>query len=147
MPSTLFNIWNLLRDYKRVIRNNNDMSIVYILYQVIMFVFTITGPGMIFILLISNLGTVLDIQPFHSLIINLIPLLMFMIVCIVGKPDIQISFATILTIIYAMVMVATPIVMAIEIVEDTIASTNIVSLSLVFGPIFIAGLFHPRVMI
>ena len=147
MPSTLFNIWNLLRDYKRVIRNNNDMSIFYILYQVIMLVFTITGPGMIFILLISNTGTVFGFHPFHSLIINLIPLLMFMIVCIVGKPDIQISFATILTIIYAMVMVATPIVMAIEIVEDTIASTNIVSLSLVFGPIFIAGLFHPQVMI
>ena len=147
MPSTLFNIWNLLRDYKRVIRNNNDMSIFYILYQVIMLVFTITGPGMIFILLISNTGTIFGILPLNSLIISLIPLLMFMIVCFVGKPDFQISFATILTIIYAMVMVAAPIVLAIEIAADKWSSPNIVSLFLVLGPIFIAGLFHPRVMI
>ena len=43
MPSTLANIMDLLSDYKRVIKNNNDMSIFYIFYQVMMMIGTILG--------------------------------------------------------------------------------------------------------
>merc|ERR1711962_1641061 len=43
MPSTLANIFDLLADYKRVIRNNNNMSIFYIFYQLIILIFTIPG--------------------------------------------------------------------------------------------------------
>ena len=35
MPSTIMNILDLLADYKSVINNNQDISIFYILYQVL----------------------------------------------------------------------------------------------------------------
>ena len=107
MPSTLANNYDLLADYKRVIKNNNDMSIFYILYQGIILIFTIIGPGMAFTLLITATGTFLDsivtTETFlPSIIINIILLLMFIIVCFVGKSDTQIGFAQILTVIYAL---------------------------------------------
>jgi chitin synthase len=147
MPSTLFNIFELLANYKRVIKNNNDMSIFYILYQVIILIFTIIGPGMIFILLIAGTQTALGVEQTTSIIINLIILLMFIIVCFVGKPDSQIFFAQILTLIYAMVMIAATLDMVVQIVFDRLSSPNLVPLCLVFGSILIAGLFHPQVKI
>ena len=147
MPSTLFNIFELLANYKRVIKNNNDMSIFYILYQVIILIFTIIGPGMIFILLIAGTQTALGVEQTISIIINLILLLMFIIVCFVGKPDSQIFFAQILTLIYAMVMIAATLDMVVQIVFDRLSSPNLVPLCLVFGSILIAGLFHPQVKI
>ena len=113
MPSTLANIIELLGDYKRVIKNNNDMSIFYILYQVIILIFTLTGPGMIFIMLIGTTGTIIGVDSTISLIINAIPLLTFIIVCFFAKADSQIYFAQILTVIYAMLMMAVPISMAL----------------------------------
>ena len=147
MPSTLANIIELLGDYKRVIKNNNDMSIFYILYQVIILIFTIIGPGMIFILLIAGTQTALGVVQTISIIINLILLLMFIIVCFVGKPDSQIFFAQILTIIYAMVMIAATLDMVVQIGVDRLSSPNLVPVCLVFGSILIAGLFHPQVKI
>ena len=147
MPSTLANIIELLGDYKRVIKNNNDMSIFYILYQVIILIFTLTGPGMIFIMLIGTTGSIIGVDSTISLIINAIPLLMFIIVCFFAKADSQIYFAQILTVIYAMLMMAVPISMALQFVEDTISSPNLVAFGLVFGPILIAGILHPQVKI
>ena len=147
MPSTLANIIELLGDYKRVIKNNNDMSIFYILYQVIILIFTLTGPGMIFIMLIGTTGTIIGVDSTISLIINAIPLLTFIIVCFFAKADSQIYFAQILTVIYAMLMMAVPISMALQFVEDTLSSPNLVAFGLVFGPILIAGILHPQVKI
>ena len=147
MPSTLFNIYELIANSKEVIKNNNDMSIFYIIYQVVMLIFTIIGPGMIFIMLIAGTETVLGVEQITSLIINLVLLLMFIIVCFVGKPDSQIYFAQILTLIYAMVMIASLTSMVAQLVEVGLSSPNLVPFSLVFGSILIAGLLHPQVKI
>ena len=147
MPSTLLNIYELIVNSKEVIKNNNDMSIFYIIYQVVMFIFTIIGPGMIFILLIAGTETVLGVEQITSIIINLVLLLMFIIVCFVGKPDSQISFAQILTSIYAMVMIASLISVLAQIFEVGRSSPNLVPFSLVFVPILIAGFLHPQVKI
>ncbi len=45
MPSTIANIMDLLSDWKRVVENNDDISFFYILYQVMMMVGTVLGPG------------------------------------------------------------------------------------------------------
>ena len=133
MPSTLANIIELLGDYKRVIKNNNDMSIFYILYQVIILIFTLTGPGMIFIMLIGTTESIIGVDSTISLIINAIPLLMFIIVCFFAKADSQIYFAQILTVIYAMLMMAVPISMALQLEEDTLSIGNLVAFGLLFG--------------
>ena len=51
MPSTIANILDLLADYKRVMRNNDDISPFYIIYQIMMMVGTVLGPGSIFLMI------------------------------------------------------------------------------------------------
>ena len=102
---------------------------------------------MIFILLIAGTQTALGVEQTISIIINLILLLMFIIVCFVGKPDSQIFFAQILTLIYAMVMIAAFLDMVVQIWVDRGSSPNLVPFLLVYGSILIAGLFHPQVKI
>ena len=45
MPSTLANIMDLLSNWSKVVKNNDDVSFLYIVYQVMMLVGTILGPG------------------------------------------------------------------------------------------------------
>ena len=145
MPSTLANIFDLLADYKRVIRNNNNMSIFYIFYQLIILIFTMTGPGMIFIMLVGSFQSTFGVENHVSIIVNAIPLIIFVIVCLVGKSDTQIMLAEILSILYAMLMMAVFINILIQIFHEGFSSPNMLALFLVFGPIFVAAILHPQV--
>ena len=52
MPSTLANIMDLLGEWgKRVRRNNEDISFIYICYQIMLMIGTIIGPGSIFLMI------------------------------------------------------------------------------------------------
>ena len=55
MPSTNANILDLLADWgKRVRSNNDDISFIYICYQWMLMVGTIIGPGMIFLMIYGS---------------------------------------------------------------------------------------------
>jgi chitin synthase len=75
MPSTLANVMDLLGDYKRVIRNNDDISIFYIVYQIMMLIGTVLGPGSIFIMLAGSFGAAFGLDNWTSFLLNLIPLM------------------------------------------------------------------------
>ena len=61
-PSTIANVADLLSDYKRVIKNNDDVSFLYIVYQIMMLVGTVLGPGSIFIMLAGGLSIAFDLS-------------------------------------------------------------------------------------
>ena len=145
MPSTLANIVDLLADYKRVIKNNNNMSIFYILYQLIILIFTLTGPGSIFIMLIGSFQSTFGVENHVSIIVNAIPLIIFVIVCLVAKSDTQIMLAEVLSILYAMLMMAVFINILIQISHEGFSSPNMLAFGLVLGPIFLAAILHPQV--
>ena len=79
------------------------------------------------------------------IIVNAIPLIIFVIVCLVGKSDTQIMLAEILSILYAMLMMAVFITILIQILHEGFSSPNMLALGLVFGPIFVAAILHPQV--
>ena len=55
MPSTLANSLDLVADWgKRVRRNNDDISFIYICYQMMLMFFTIIGPGNIFLIIYGS---------------------------------------------------------------------------------------------
>ena len=51
MPSTIANVFDVLSDHKNVTKNNDDISIFYIAYQIMIMVGTVLGPGTIFLML------------------------------------------------------------------------------------------------
>ena len=65
------NIMDLLGDYKRVVQNNNDMSMFYIFYQVMMMIGTILGPGSIFIMLAGSFGAAFGIDKLFTNLFNI----------------------------------------------------------------------------
>ncbi|CAG0925739.1 unnamed protein product, partial [Notodromas monacha] len=51
VPSTMANILDLLADYKQTVKNNDNISMPYILYQMLLMIGTILGPGTIFMMM------------------------------------------------------------------------------------------------
>ena len=83
-PSTIANIADLLSNKDTVLRNNDDVSHFFILYQMMMLVGTILGPGSIFIVLSGGLEVV-GLSTTLAFILNLIPIIFFIIICFYDK--------------------------------------------------------------
>ena len=106
MPSTIANIVDLLSDYKRVVKENKDLSMGYISYQMMLMVGTILGPGTIFLMLVGAFTAAFGIPNWDSFLYNLIPIIGYMLICYTMKSDIQLFVAQVLSAMYALVMMA-----------------------------------------
>ena len=115
MPSTIANIIDLLEDYKNVIQKNDDISKMYIWYQRLMMIGTILGPGSIFLILGSAFSLVFGVSDLTAFGINLAVLVLFTVVCLAPNKDRQLLLAEILSIAYALLMVAVMVGMLIQV--------------------------------
>ena len=82
VPSTIANIFDLIRDYKKTVRVNDNISMPYIGYQVMLMVGTIIGPGTIFLMLVGAFVAAFKISNWVAFGYNLIPILVYMFVCL-----------------------------------------------------------------
>ncbi|VDL76918.1 unnamed protein product [Nippostrongylus brasiliensis] len=106
IPSTIANIVDLLRDYRNVVRVNESISIWYIIYQMVMLISSILGPGTIFLMVVGAISISFNIDTNWSLLIVSIPVVSFCIVCLTAKPEKQLLFAQIVGALFAMLMTA-----------------------------------------
>lgn len=143
-PSTMANIMDLLGDYKKTVAINDSISLPYIIYQAMLMFGTVLGPGTIFLMLVGAMNAVFHISNWDSFVINMIPILIYMIICFTCKSDVQILVAQIMSAAYALLMMAVFVGTAIQMIEDSVLSpTNIFFLSLL-ASFFIAALAHPQ---
>ncbi|XP_043525699.1 chitin synthase chs-2 isoform X4 [Frieseomelitta varia] len=89
VPSTIANIMDLLMDAKRTIKINDNISLPYISYQILLMGGTILGPGTIFLMLVGAFVAAFKIDNWTSFYYNIIPILLFVIVCFTCKANIQ----------------------------------------------------------
>lgn len=143
-PSTMANIMDLLGDYKRTIKVNDHISFPYIIYQGMLMIGTILGPGTIFLMLVGAMVAVFRISNWNSFYLNLIPILFFIIVCFSCKNEIQIFVAQIMSAAYALLMMAVFVGQAIQMTEDGIGSPSAVFFLSLSGSFVIAALLHPQ---
>ncbi|KAK2583486.1 hypothetical protein KPH14_009451 [Odynerus spinipes] len=146
VPSTIANIMDLLMDAKRTIKINDNISLPYISYQILLMGGTILGPGTIFLMLVGAFVAAFKIDNWTSFYYNIIPILLFMIICFTCKANIQVWVAAILSTFYGLVMVAVITGIAISIVEDSWFSPSAMFLMLVSAEMVITALLHPREM-
>ena len=144
MPSTLLNILDLLCDASNVVRKNDDISILYVMYQGMLILGTISGPGTIFLMLVGACSMSFMISTEWSLAINLPPLIIFCFLCLKGKSDTQLMMAQILSVAYAFLMVAVLIGISIQIIKEGPLGPTAVLAYLSFGGPIIAGFLHPQ---
>lgn len=143
-PSTMANIMDLLGDYKKTVAINDSISLPYIIYQGMLMFGTVLGPGTIFLMLVGAMNAVFHISNWDSFVINMIPIMLYIIICFTCKSEVQILVAQIMSAAYALLMMAVFVGTAIQMIEDSVLSpTNIFFLSLL-ASFFIAALAHPQ---
>ncbi|KAL7298109.1 hypothetical protein TKK_0009113 [Trichogramma kaykai] len=144
VPSTIANIMDLLMDAKRTIKINDNISMPYIAYQILLMGGTILGPGTIFLMLVGAFVAAFKIDNWTSFYYNIIPILFFMIVCFTCKSNIQLLCAQILSTCYAMIMMAVIVGTALQLGEDGIGSPSAIFLISLSSSFFIAACLHPQ---
>ncbi|KAL1421020.1 hypothetical protein MTO96_004377 [Rhipicephalus appendiculatus] len=143
-PSTMANIMDLLGDYKRTVAINDNISFPYIIYQGMLMVGTILGPGTIFLMLVGAMVAAFKISNWISFSYNIVPILLFMLICFTTKNDIQIIVAQIMSASYALLMMAVLVGTAIQVSEDGVGSPSAIFLISLSSSFFVAALMHPQ---
>ncbi|XP_057328109.1 chitin synthase chs-2 isoform X1 [Microplitis mediator] len=144
VPSTIANIMDLLMDAKRTIKINDNISLPYISYQILLMGGTILGPGTIFLMLVGAFVAAFKIDNWTSFYYNIIPILLFMMICFTCKAEIQLLCAQILSTAYAMIMMAVIVGTALQLGEDGIGSPSAIFLISLTSSFLIAACLHPQ---
>ncbi|TMW48229.1 hypothetical protein DOY81_006700 [Sarcophaga bullata] len=144
VPSTIANIMDLLGDAKRTIKINDNISLLYIFYQMMLMGGTILGPGTIFLMLVGAFVAAFRIDNWTSFHYNIIPILGFMFICFTCKANIQLFMAQVLSTAYALIMMAVIVGTALQLGEDGIGSPSAIFLISMVGSFFIAACLHPQ---
>lgn len=144
VPSTIANIMDLLGDAKRTIKINDNISLLYIFYQMMLIGGTILGPGTIFLMLVGAFVAAFRIDNWTSFHYNIIPILGFMFICFTCKANIQLFVAQVLSTAYALIMMAVIVGTALQLGEDGIGSPSAIFLIAMTGSFFIAACLHPQ---
>lgn len=143
-PSTMANIMDLLADYKRIVSINDNISMPYIIYQLMLMIGSILGPSTIFLMLVGAMVAAFRIPTVQALLANLIPIVFFILVCFFAKNDFQILIAQIVSALYALLMMAVLVGTAVQLVEDGPASPSAIFLLALTSSFVISALLHPQ---
>ncbi|CAK1603070.1 unnamed protein product [Parnassius mnemosyne] len=147
VPSTIANIFDLLADSKHTVRINDNISTLYIVYQMMLMLGTILGPGTIFLMMVGAMNAITGMSIMNSLLLNLVPVLVFLAVCMTCKSEIQLMLANAITCVYAMLMLMVIVGIALQIVEDGWLAPSSMFTVITFGIFFITAALHPQEMI
>ncbi|XP_071447222.1 chitin synthase chs-2-like [Hetaerina americana] len=144
VPSTMANIFDLLGDYKRTVKCNANISTLYIAYQMMLMAGTILGPGTIFLMLVGAFVAAFKIDNWTSFYYNLIPILIYMVVCFLCKSNVQLWSALLISTVYGLVMIAVLVGIMMQIAEDGPLAPSSLFLFIVAGEFIITALLHPK---
>ncbi|XP_052079732.1 chitin synthase chs-2-like isoform X2 [Mytilus californianus] len=144
-PSTMANILDLLTDCRATVTQNQSISTLYMAYQLFLFISSLLTPGTIFLMIVGAIIVGFpSVPPWLSLILNLIPVGLFMLSCIFTKSETQLLFAGILSAIYSIVMLLVLVGITKEAAEEELCSVTTVFLCFVAGVFIISAFLHPK---
>uniref|UniRef100_A0A3P8YUV6 chitin synthase n=1 Tax=Esox lucius TaxID=8010 RepID=A0A3P8YUV6_ESOLU len=105
-PSTLANTLDLLHSGNETVKRNASISRLYIFYQIFTVGSSILGPASVSLMIAGAIQFVFGIEGTLSIIISVIPPTFYMLICFWAKPNIQITIAAIMSVLYAFLMLA-----------------------------------------
>ncbi|CAG9784364.1 unnamed protein product [Diatraea saccharalis] len=144
VPSTMANILDLLSDSKRTVKVNDSISTPYIMYQTMLMVGTVLGPGTIFLMMVGAINAITGMSNINALFLNLVPIAIFVVVCMTCKSETQLFLASLITCAYAMIMMLVIVGIVLQIIEDGWLAPSSIFTVLVFGSFFVTGALHPQ---
>ncbi|KAI7805691.1 hypothetical protein IRJ41_014541, partial [Triplophysa rosa] len=144
-PSTLANTLDLLHSGRETVKRNTSISMLYILYQIFTVSSSILGPASVTLMIAGAFQFVFGVPGTLSIVIAVIPPIVYMIICFVAKTNFQITIAAILSVIYAFLMTAS----FFSIIGDMVKQGTFITptgLFLVSGAILymVTAILHPQ---
>ncbi|XP_050401180.2 chitin synthase chs-2 [Patella vulgata] len=143
-PSTLANMMDLLSSWRETCRINDNISRPYVLYQFILMASTILAPSTVVLMITGSYHSVFGIGIWWSYILSVIPVAIYIIICMTQKSNYQITAAAALTALFTVVMMIATVGTVISIATESFNSPNVVFLSGLAVIFIIAGLLHPQ---
>ncbi|XP_062596974.1 uncharacterized protein LOC134258441 [Saccostrea cucullata] len=143
-PSTLANMMDLLSSWRDTVRINDNISRPYIMYQFILMASTILAPSTVILMVTGSYHSVLHLTIWQGYLLSILPVVVYLVICMTMKSDHQITAAAVITALYTVVMMIATIGTIISIVTENFGSPNVVFLSGLVIIFVIAGILHPQ---
>lgn len=143
-PSTLANMMDLLSSWYDTVRINDNISRPYILYQFILMASTILAPSTIILMITGSYHSVLGLGVWESYLLSILPVGIYIGICMTMKSQHQITAAAVLSAIFTVVMMIATVGTIISIVTENFGSPNVVFLTGLVSIFTIAGILHPQ---
>ena len=143
-PSTLANMMDLLSSWHDTVRINDNISRPYVLYQFILMASTILAPSTIILMITGSYHSVLGIGVWGSYLLSVLPVFVYIVICMTMKSNVQIAAAAVLSAIFTVVMMIATVGTIISIVTENFGSPNVVFLTGLVAVFTIAGILHPQ---
>ncbi|XP_041374233.1 chitin synthase chs-2-like [Gigantopelta aegis] len=132
-------------DWKNVTRKNQDISCLYIIYQMIMMASSIITPGTIFLLVTGATNIALPSIPLYgALILNIIPIAIFVLLVLFAKSETQLAYAGVLSAIYSLLMMLILVGLIRQAAEFGYCSVTTIFLTAVIAIFLMAAVLHPQ---
>jgi len=95
MPSTMANVFDLLKSWRQTTKVNENISMLYIFYQALLLGSSIVGPGTIFMMIVGSLDIALGgrLPLMWCFPINFVPLMIFILMCYFTKTKTQVAYS------------------------------------------------------
>ncbi|XP_033749200.1 uncharacterized protein LOC117333891 [Pecten maximus] len=143
-PSTMANILDLLSSWQSTVKMNDNISTLFILYQFVLMSSSILGPGTVTLMIAGSYASVFNINMYYALLLSLVPVLMFIGLCLKGKNDTQIMVAGLMSSVYSVVMVIVTVGMVLNMATESLLSPNVIFLVGLLVIFVIAAISHPK---
>lgn len=143
-PSTIANMVDLVFSWRELVKSNDQINRLFMLYQFVMVSTSLLAPATVIILIAGSFSTVLDIGEWYSFLVATGPVVAFSISCFVWKQDRQLLFAGILSTIYTFIMIIVTIGTILNIVSEPLESPTVLFLAFVAAVFIVAGIIHPK---
>ncbi len=138
------NIIDFLADYKHIVKVNESISYLYIIYQFFLMISTVLGPATVLLMITGAFNACLGTSLWQSFLLSVVPAFLYLVLCYITVTDFQIRLAAFMSAMYAVVMMAVIVGTTIQIAEDSWTSPNAVFLMLLVFIFLVAAIMHPQ---
>lgn len=144
IPSTLGNTVSFLKNYRRTIRVNENVSFLCVLYHICFLASYILSPATITIAIADAFNATTDIDMWGSFILACLPAIVFLIVCYQEwKEEIKIGFAAMLGTYYSILMMIVVVGTIVRVVDGSWKTTAVLFLVIMAVIFFLTAICHP----
>ncbi|XP_070177240.1 uncharacterized protein [Littorina saxatilis] len=143
-PSTMANIIDLIGSWRITVKMNDNISILFMLYQFVLMSSSILAPGLVVYMIAGSYNAVLELGLWESYFLSVGPVFLYVVLCLKAKTETQIAVAAAMSAVYTVVMLLVTVGTIINVATASIVSPDVLFLICVAVIFIVAGFVHPN---